>query len=194
MQTVTNDPLVPWQWLHRQTCWGVAAGSGTGSQVSLHFGRKLRRARELRNPTLETDLRLYQGEVILFIECRWSLASHSKLLIDSETFEGPDDRMVRELRRLVGAVVDQISISLPPSTLSIHFGNGDRLSVEAVRQRGEDRHDNYSLLVPDRSYIIGPDLRLQIQPRRGVLETIGTDPSQGDTTARPPQRPRRRAV
>jgi hypothetical protein len=193
LQTVANDPLVPWQWLHRQACWGVAAGSGTGSQVSLHFGRKLRRARELNNPTLAPDLRLYQGEVILFIECKWSLESQRKRLFDSEKHQGLDARMVEELQRLVGAVVDQISLSLPPRTLSVQFNNGIHLNVEAVKQQGEDLHDNYSLLVPDRSYIIGPDLRLQIQPRRGILETIGLDPSAVGTTARPPQRPRRSA-
>jgi len=190
-QTVAHDPLLPWQWLLQQPCWGVAAGSGTGSQASLHFGRKLRRARELENPTLEPDMRLYQGEVTLFVECKWSIHKERKVLFDSDRYQGPDEQMVQALRRLRGASVDQISLFVPPSALSIQFNNGILLNIEAEKQRGEDPHDNYSLLVPDRSYIIGPDLRLRIESRRGVLETI--NPSHSGSSARPPQRPRRSA-
>jgi hypothetical protein len=41
-------------------CWGFVAGKGTGSNFTMDFGRKLKRARPLTNPHLSGSSRLDQ--------------------------------------------------------------------------------------------------------------------------------------
>jgi hypothetical protein len=168
--TVTHDPFAPWRWLIDRSCRGVASGRGTGTQASLHFGRKVRRIRELDNPKLQPDLRAYEGEVILFIECKWSMRIGDRLLFDSDA-DVDDTRMAQSLRRLIGQSVNEIRPSFPPRELSLLFGDDIRLDVRADRPSKSDPHDNYTLIVPHQCYVIGTDLRLRIQARRGVVET-----------------------
>lgn len=176
--TDKHDPFAPWRWLIGRACWGVAAGRGTGTQASLHFGRKVRRIRELDNPKLQPDLRAHEGEVILFIECKWSMRTGDRLLFDSDV-DIDDARMAQTLQRLVGRSVSEIKPSFPPKELSLLFGDDIRLDVQADRPSRTDPHDNYTLIAPHHCYIIGPDLRLRVQARQGVPKALSATSAAG---------------
>lgn len=156
-----------------QPCWGIAAGSGNGWVVSLHFGRKLPRPRPVDNPHLDPDLRTHQGEAILFIECRWSIVSDGKVRFESDRDEFANGTMNRALKRLLGACVKHLRVSMPIDAVSIEFDNGNILTLHADRADADDPHDNFTLSYGDSSFIIGPDLGLRIEPRKGVVPILG---------------------
>lgn len=173
IQPVFHDPLPPFQMLLSQPCWGIAAGAGTGSIVSLHFGRKLPRVRPVDNPALDPVLRTHQGEAILFIECRWIIVSNEKVRFDSERDQSANGTMNRALHRLLGTFVRYLRVSMPIDEVSIEFDNGDVLTLHTDRPEADDPHDNFTLSYGDSSFIIGPDLGLRIEPRKGVVPILG---------------------
>src|SRR4051794_4918517 len=102
-------------------CWGVVAGEGTGSHVTLDFGRKIERARPLRNPTLPDSLRHFKGEFGVFIQnCAWRLDINS-IVCSSKTPNDNDGAMVRGLPMLIGQHVVTATAVLPGHDLVIEF-------------------------------------------------------------------------
>jgi hypothetical protein len=164
---VLHDPPVPFHLLLGQPCWAVAAGAGTGSLLSLHFGRKLPRIPPINNPAVTPELRNHEGEAVLFIECRWSVTSKAKALFDTDG-DGSAAAMTKAAKRLAGASVRQVNVEIPPRAFSLHFDNGLTLGVTADDPDPEDPHDNYTFAAQGRSFVIGQDLRLRVEPRRGV--------------------------
>ena len=163
-----SDPELPVHWLIGRRCWGVAAGAKTGSMFSLHLGEKVRRKRPLDNPALLDPLRTHEGEVILFVECRWSLTYKKKRLCTSASNNHADGEMVVGLRRLVGARVTNLTLSIPSNDLALHLTKDLTLSISARLGR-TGGSDNYSLATPLGDYIVGPDLHVRFEPRKGAL-------------------------
>jgi len=172
-KTVFHDPLPPLQVLLWQQCWAAAAGAGTGAIVSFHFGRKLPRPKPLDNPAVGADLRTHQGEAILFIECRWSVTSKNGVSFDSDEDRKFNGRVARAIKNVVGSAVLQIRATMPPSEIVVSFDNGSTLELHADPADPDDPHDNFSLSFGDTSYVIGPDLGLRLEPRRGIVPLVG---------------------
>src|ERR1700760_3860825 len=93
-------------------CWGVIAGSGSGSRVTLHLGKRIKRERPLMNPRLPELVRSHTGEYGLFIEnCAWRLDGDSTLCT-SKTPNENDGPMVAGLRSLEGQrIVATLAVS-----------------------------------------------------------------------------------
>jgi hypothetical protein len=64
-------------------CWGIVAGLGTGSHISLAFGQKHPRRRVLTNPHLTEDQQRSEGEYILYVTCAWRLQLPDKVICSS---------------------------------------------------------------------------------------------------------------
>lgn len=170
---VFHDPLPPFQVVLAQVCWAFAAGRGTGAQVSLHFGRKLPRLKPVDNPRLQEDLRTHEGEAIVFIECRWSIRRKGRTLFDSESDIDMARRMLDALEQLREATVIEVAAKLPPTSVSLMFDNGSELALHSDMPDLHDPHDNFSLSFGESTFVIGPDLGLRVEARRGLVPLLG---------------------
>lgn len=109
-------------------CWGVAAGEAGGSYVTLHFGQKIERAKEIALSVQNCAWRLDADEMI----CSSKSPSHN---------EGP---MVRGLRLLVGQRVIGVTMTPPVHDLVVEFSGGSRLRLFCDCFDLEQDGDNYS--------------------------------------------------
>ena len=119
------------------------------------------------------DLRIYEGETILFVECKWTLRHRGKLICDSNSDNTHGGKMLRGLQRMVGSKVRDIVLSVPPKQLVLNMTKDLSFSVTALPQSGSDSTDNYTLFVPGMSFTVGPDLKLRTEPRPVIVTAMG---------------------
>ena len=154
--------------LHGLECWGVLAGEGTGSQVTLDFGRKIERARPLRNPNLPESLRHFKGEFGVFIQnCAWRLDS-DRIVCSSKTPNDNQGAMVRGLRMLIGQHVVTTTAMLPGHDLVIEFSKAHTLRLFCDCFDQERDGDNYSLHSLDRVFTVNAGGVLSLESRRRI--------------------------
>lgn len=154
--------LAPFRGLH---CWSIIAGAGTGSVVSLGFGRKVPRTKILTNPHLSEEQRHFDAEYSIFVECAWRLDARDQVVCgcwDSNDADGP---MIRGLQRLRGEAVQAIDVSVPAFDLTVKYGSGLVLHV-FCDQLLQGASDNYSIFTLTDVFVIGPRSHLRIEPRR----------------------------
>lgn len=132
-----------------QPCWGVIAGSGTGSVISLAFGLKTPRHIPLPNPHLTDELRHHEGEFSLFVLCAWRLQSSEQVICSSTSSNAANGTMRKGLRRLVGDTVSTVALGYPAFDLTVCFASGLSLLVFCDISRDEDEMDNYDYFVRD---------------------------------------------
>src|SRR5579863_4372902 len=110
-------------------CWGITAGEGTGSHVSLDFGKKVERAKPLRNRHLTEAVRKFTGEFGIFVQgCAWRLDA-DKMICSSKTPNTNDGPMALGLRTLLDQRVVNAATTLPEYDLLIEFSTGTRLCL-----------------------------------------------------------------
>lgn len=148
-----------------QPCWGVVAGKGTGSVISLNFGNKLPLQQPIKNIHLSEDQQKYEGEIGLFIECVWRIDSEVKVICgcwEDNTKDGP---MLKGLQNIVGQKVGSIQLCLPAWDLAIHFSNLMVLQIFCDHTDLSDTVDNYSLFLPEIIYTVSPKGKLREEIR-----------------------------
>jgi len=124
-------------------CWGVVAGSGAGSMVSLKFGGKTEKIIPSRNSTLSEDLRKYEAEYSLFLQhCDWRLQRSSEVLASSASSNHEGGPMLAALHQIVGQRVMEVEVDFPSFDLKMEFENGVRLIVFCFGNSTDD-WDNY---------------------------------------------------
>jgi hypothetical protein len=129
-------------------CWGVIAGSGTGSMVTLDFGEKVKRARPLHNPTLSDEARNYEGEYGLYLQdCDWRLQTRQKVLASSASSNEAGGVMLTGLGQIVGQRVREVTFDPPSFDLAIDFANEIQLLVFCFGKSVEE-FDHYSFFSP----------------------------------------------
>lgn len=125
-------------------CWSVIAGPDTGSMASLAFGEKIRRSRPLRNSTLSSDQREFDGELVVFIKgSEWSIFYEKYPVCssnDSNEINGP---MLAGLQRLIGRKVVEVNITDALGGLDLFFDGALRLQLNGTVPA--DDFDSYSL-------------------------------------------------
>lgn len=148
-----------------QPCWGVVAGKGTGSVISLHFGNKIPLPQLIKNPHLSDDLQKYEGEMILFVKCVWRIDSEVEVICgcwEDNTKDGP---MLKGLQNIVDQKVESIELSLPAWDLAIHFSNLMVLRIFCDQTDLSDTVDNYNLFLPEIIYTVSPKGKLEQEIR-----------------------------
>lgn len=63
-------------------CWGIIAGKGSGSMVSLYFGEIVARKRPLKNPNLSDKLRKNESSHSVMLWSGWQLFHRGHLLCE----------------------------------------------------------------------------------------------------------------
>ena len=130
--------------LHGQECWGIAAGEGTGSHITLDFGEKIPRARPLKNQNLPEMQRQHKGEFGIFVQnCAWRLEM-DRAFFSSKSPNENDGEMVRALQNLIGRRV--VSVVATPSAhdLAVEFSGAVKLSLFCDCVDEERDGNNYS--------------------------------------------------
>ena len=168
---VRSDPQMPLEVLLDKTCWGIAAGSGTGSQVTLHFGDKVKRPRPITNPTLTKDLRESEGAYILYVECDWHICSNGQVICDRDSDNVPRGEMLLGLKKLEGAKIVKIKSSANAELVWLDLQRGSRklqLALLPSSHVGDEPHDNYTLFTPQEGFTLGSDLKVRRVNRRVI--------------------------
>lgn len=156
------------------TCWSVIAGPGSGSLVTLSFGKKMPRTTPLRNSKLSAEQRQFEGEYELYIECAWRLESKDEVICTSTSSNEHGSIREQRLLRLPGQVVSTASISSPGFDLRLCFDYSTSLIVFADQANETDCYVNYTFLTPRSLITIGPRSSLEMKRR-----SIGTGNSGG---------------
>jgi hypothetical protein len=152
--------------LHGKKCWNVACGGSVGSTFQLALGGKVPRERPLKNPTVSSEYRQYEGQVGLMVWCSWRLEMPSGPLTSSDD-ESP--RMESGLRRLAGKTVRRVSIS-DGWFLRIEFSMGLILSVFPDHVGANASFDgNWEVWAPGRLYAVGTDVTCEIEARKPLV-------------------------
>ncbi len=146
-------------------CWGIIAGSGTGSVLNLQFGAKIPRQKPLDNPTLRQDVRLFDAEYDLFIECVLRLDTNQEVICgawDDNSTEGP---MLEGLNNILEKPVTGITVLEPAWDVIIEFDDSFKLKIFCDQVNEEDENDNYSFFTPKQVITVGTRGKLQTEPR-----------------------------
>jgi hypothetical protein len=143
-------------------CWNVACGGCVGASFQLALGRKVPRARPLRNPKVTEEYRHYEGECGLMVWCSWRLANRKGPLTSSDD-ESP--RRDEGLRGLASRTIVQVGI-LPSWDMHVEFSGGLMLSVFPDHVGAAASFDgNWEVWTPDLLYAVGTDLVCEVGPR-----------------------------
>lgn len=125
-------------------CWGVVAGEGAGSHVTLHFGQKRERERALESAALFEVVRRFEGEFVLFVQnCAWRLDA-DEMICSSKSPGHSEGPMARGLRLLTGQRVIAAATTPPVHDLVVEFSDGNRLRLFCDCFDLEQDGDNYS--------------------------------------------------
>ncbi|MDR4509009.1 MAG: hypothetical protein MRJ65_12380 [Candidatus Brocadiaceae bacterium] len=138
-----------------KNCWGVVAGQGNGSMVTLHIGEKVKRSQPLRNEKLSQDLRVFQGEFCVFIKgCSWRF-EHTKCIKCSWRQE--ENVLVQALKPFnEGLRILKITAKDVFLDLAIEFENQYSLFLFCDQMPIDQGIDNYSIRTPSGWFTVGP--------------------------------------
>jgi len=147
--------------LRRKRCWSVLAGPGTGSMVTLAFGKRVPRPRPISNPTLTEEQNRFDGELKLFLkDAAWRIDGKRGPVCSSTDNNKRGGPMLRGLNRLVGKKVTSATVAGTAADLTISFSGGLRLLVFSVQTNSEDEEDNYSIHGRVGTVAVGPKGKL----------------------------------
>jgi hypothetical protein len=125
-------------------CWSVIAGSGAGSLISLDFGRKVARAKPLKNSMLTEEQRNFGGEHVLYVSCAWRLQNQKEVICTSTSSNLEGQAMMVGLHKLIGAYVCKVKTKVPGGDLEIIFENGLSLLIFADQSNEAEDVENYT--------------------------------------------------
>lgn len=103
-------------------CWGLRAGTGTGSRFVLDFGGKVPARNPVRNPNLTRVQQRFRGEFSLFVTCAWRLDARTHVVCGWADSNLPSGDMLRGLRTVIGRRVRAINLCMPAYDLEVDFG------------------------------------------------------------------------
>jgi hypothetical protein len=150
------------QGLVGRRCWGMVGGSGTGSNISLEFGNKIKRSKPLLNRNLTDDLRYFQGEYGFFVECSWRVEDANLIICGSKS-SGEDISF--GLNKLINEEVESIEILEVSFDLILRFTNKFALKIFCDEVDVEENIDNYTLSSPSLNYIVGCKSKMRFEKR-----------------------------
>ena len=148
MENLENILKIEFQKLTGKQCWGIIAGNGTGSFITLNIGDKIPLKTPLDNPTLDENARNYEGEYGLYIECVWRLDSDNEIICGAWDDNSKGGEMLKGLKLLTGTQITQINLFEPAWDFTIEFSNHCKLKVFCDQVNEKDATDNYSLFAP----------------------------------------------
>jgi hypothetical protein len=145
-----------------ETVWSVYAGTGTGSVIDIHIGKKVKRRRPIPNPTLDTDQRLYIGQYGLMIWSSWRVAQNASLLCGSWDDNRVGGAMLTGLKHLKDMTIHKVEVIPPFFDLRIHFE--DAIILETFCADSTVDGDVYTIFHEDKSYTLHTNGVVCVEP------------------------------
>ena len=116
-----------------QECWSIVAGEGTGTMVSIDFGRKFPLKRPVNNRHLSYEQQHHSGEYSIFIQfAAWWVFENDEEIGGWEDHNSNDGVMVASLKRLVGKKVLEIDFYGKEYGFVITFEEHLKIRVQGV--------------------------------------------------------------
>ncbi len=147
-----------------QKCWSVIGGGGSGSVISLRFGKKIRSVRPLRNPTLTEEERLFEGERTLLVYCDWRLQSADRIISTSQNVVG-DEIDLGAIQEIKNKVVSHIGFTSPTHDLRLDFESDLSLMIFCDLATGNEQDSNFVMFNVDSAVAVTPRGELVIEKR-----------------------------
>lgn len=123
-------------------CWSFLGGPGTGSVLSLGFGKKVRRPRPLRSKHPERVYSRYEPEFCLMLYfCAWRFR-HRGAVIGGWTDMDCKPSVEQMENRILGGRVESVTIAPVTHDLRVAFDQGVTLDVFCNQAQGEQGHDD----------------------------------------------------
>lgn len=137
-------------------CWGVIAGTGSGSMITIELGRRIQRDAPVKNDNISEELRNYCGEYCVFVEgCAWRLEDNETIVCGW----GEEGATIREkMRCLVGCKLTKVELSNWAFDLTLSFN--DRYLLRLFCDQTAGTLDNYSIRFPSGWYSVRPRSKL----------------------------------
>lgn len=155
-----------WQVFHGKSCLSVVYGQGTGSHVSIDFGRWLPRPKRLPNVHLREIEQTHEGELSLFIlGAAWRLDVNGVPQCSSASDNANDGLARGTLLKLVGKSVRDVELDDGSWDCTIHFDSGLSLKLLCIEAASIDPEDNYWLFIPGFVFAVGENSALSMDKR-----------------------------
>jgi hypothetical protein len=149
-------------------CWYVSCGGAAASTFQLALGKKLRRARPLKNTAHPEEFRQFEGEAGLYVWCAWRLDGVDSPLT---SWDDTQESMQAGLTKLTGARISAV-VSIPPAwDLNIEFSNALCLRIFCDHVPGDPSFDgNWDLTRGDKAIAVGPGAKFRIDERAAIKQ------------------------
>lgn len=145
-------------------CWGIVAGEGTGSILSLKFGEKISREKPIDNPHLSEDCRAFDAEFSFLIYSPWRLSNSSEILSSSYYDNANDGSMINGLNEILNKSVKNISCKSPCNDLRIQFESNTVLDIFACDIDIDEDSSFYDFYSPSGIFSIVGDSLIEFEP------------------------------
>lgn len=153
------------QSLSGKLCWDVIGGKGTGSIITLDFGKKIPRRKPLQSKHFSMETQMYEAELSLMIYCAWRIDSEEQVVCGSNDSNEEQGPMLQGLRRLVDTTVESLDMTFPGYDLSITFSNKLRMHLFCNMMDAEVDSDNYVLFKNEDVFSVAPKSVLGYEKR-----------------------------
>jgi hypothetical protein len=131
-------------------CWGIVTSAG--SHISFDFGEKIPRDNPLNNEFLSDDVRNFESELSLFIQCVWRIDSLNEVLFGAWT----ENELVKKgVNDIIGQKATSVQLFEPAFDLIVTFSNDLKLKIFCDMTNEEDSDDNYDFFTPEIIYTVG---------------------------------------
>lgn len=125
-------------------CWGIIAGKGSGSVVSLYFGEILPRKCPLKNPTLSDKIRNNESQYSVMLWSAWQLYNRDHLLCEWTDSNLEDD--FYKIFKLEGKKMIKFEVN-DERIIKLNFSESYMLKVSA----SSINDNSISVFTPDHS-------------------------------------------
>lgn len=143
--------------------WGIVAGSGTGSVVSLMIGKKIPLDKKLSNPHLTPDEREFEGEFSFLIQAPWRLDEGLNVLAASYQDNAKGGPMLKGLERIRNKVITEVVCISAGLDFALIIDGIYTLDIFCANFGETD--DFYTFFTPEKSYTIRMEGKILVEDR-----------------------------
>ncbi len=148
-----------------QVCWGIVAGKGVGSVISLKLGCKIAKKKPAKNLRLTEDERNYDPAFNLLIFSAWRLSNSAGVICGWRDCNGKHSAVIDGLETLRHLSVVEVQLNPVSYDLTLCFEGGLIFEIFCDITGAHDADDNYYYFTPTEVYTVGMSSELLVEER-----------------------------
>ena len=148
-----------------ESCWGIVAGKGAGSVVSLKLGCKSAKKKPAKNQRLTVDERNYDPALSVLIFSAWRLSNGEGVICGWRDCNKKNTTMSSGLETLRHARVTEVQLNPVSYDLTLCFEGGLIFEIFCDITAAHDADDNYYFFTPKEVYSVGMRSELLVEDR-----------------------------